>query len=113
MPSFAVETVDLFHTAQPPSGVPLGSLNMTEMSSYLRRMARLSTIVPLAAIVLNASSASAQLPLGSAQTFAVLGATTVTNTGPTVVTGNLGVSPRNRAHRLSSGGRAWRSNPRS
>lgn len=58
----------------------------------MRKKMRWFVSVPLAAIVLFASAASAQ-SLGSAQNFAVLGATTVTNTGASVVTGDLGVSP--------------------
>src|ERR1700687_1854448 len=65
---------------------------MTETCFSLPRMTRLSAIVSIAAIVLNASAASAQ-SLGSAQSFAVLGATTVTSTGLTRITGDLGLRP--------------------
>jgi hypothetical protein len=62
------------------------------MSLQQRRFRSLATI---AAIVFEASQARAQQPpdLRSATSFAVLGCTGVTSSGPTVVSGNVGACP--------------------
>jgi hypothetical protein len=73
-----------------------------DRTSKLRLLAvRLALIVPFAMLPLacgpprahSHASATSALTLGTAQSFAVLGGSTVTNTGPTIVSGNLGVNP--------------------
>ncbi|MCU1347573.1 MAG: hypothetical protein JWO56_603 [Acidobacteria bacterium] len=52
-----------------------------------------SAAAVLLLLLLSAIPAAAQVSLGTAANFGVLGGSTVTNTGPTVVRGEVGVSP--------------------
>lgn len=60
----------------------------------MRRMSgSLLAVIGLGVFLSGSSLAFAQISLGTSQSFAVLGGTTVTNTGSSVITGNVGVSP--------------------
>jgi len=54
---------------------------------------KLAVIVPAAIWFSTSSAALAVSALGTAQNFAVLGASAVTNTGATTINGDLGVYP--------------------
>jgi type VI secretion system secreted protein VgrG len=63
------------------------------MTKAFRLRSALAAVIPFAALLCGPPSATAAGFLGTAQPFAILGATTVTSTGATTITGDLGVYP--------------------
>ena len=69
------------------------TVSATGIASLKRRVLSLFCAFGTATLLLLPSLASAQVALGTAQNFGALAGSTVTNTGPSIVSGDVGVSP--------------------
>src|SRR6185436_19252431 len=72
---------------------PVKKSNFEKEGSTMKRTSLSIPVILSVALLSISAPAFAQVPLGTAQNFAILGGSTVTNTGPTVINGNVGTSP--------------------
>jgi hypothetical protein len=65
----------------------------TRRRAHGRARATGALVALLVTVALASTAQAASVPLGTADSFAVLAGSTVTNTGPSLISGDLGVSP--------------------
>ncbi len=66
---------------------------MKTVTTYQRRAVQLAGLIPFAALLYGSCAALGAPILGTSLNFAVLAASTVTNTGNTTINGSLGLNP--------------------
>lgn len=78
-----------------PTSVHTRDWKAAANSGFVQRAAFSGAALCALALFSAAALAAVAPPLGNATSFAVIGASAVTNTGPSVITGDLGISPSN------------------
>ena len=99
----AVQVVVLDRTRKPESSVTIaaivvatkglimvGELNRA-LSSRRRTLPALALGLAFTPVIISGASAASPVGLGTADSFALLGGSTITNTGPTTITGDIGL----------------------